>query len=129
MVPRLLMEEVASLEKAGYQIQLTEVGNRIYIVIADYPLPVGKFNRVRSDILVYTTSMYPNIAFDMFWADKDLLLINNSVPKNAGVFEAHLSKNWRRFSIHPFQKKNWNPTTDSLTTYLTYIEQRLKSGI
>lgn len=41
MIPNQLQEEVTSLEKAGYQIQLSEAGNKIYVQFKDFPLPGG----------------------------------------------------------------------------------------
>lgn len=129
MLPDILKEEIASLQEAGYQIQHSIVGNRIIIVFNDYELPVGVFNQQKTDLLVWTTSTYPMTAFDMFWTDEKLLLENSCVPKGAGVLENFLNKNWRRFSIHPYQSKRWNPVEDNLASYLVYINQRLNSKL
>ncbi|MFY0602594.1 MAG: hypothetical protein JXQ93_01495 [Flavobacteriaceae bacterium] len=128
MVPLILMEEIADLEKVGYQIQLQTVGNRIYIIFKDYKLP-SFYNSIATDLLVWTTISYPICAFDMFWVNKSLLLTGNRTPRAAGHIENHLGKQWRRYSIHPYQYKRWNPNEDSLTGYLVYINQRLNENL
>ena len=78
--------------------------------------------------MVWTADVYPSSNFDMFWVNNDLLLANNQVPQSAQSIENYLGKSWRRFSIHPYQVKPWNPMEDDLESYLTYIQQRLNSG-
>lgn len=129
MLPEILKEEIASLQEVGYQIQHTIVGNTIYIVFEGYELPLDKFNQSKTDLLVRTSTIYPKSAFDMFWTDKELLHKNNNIPKNAEAIEILIGRNWRRFSIHPYNSKVWNPSEDSLTSYLIYINQRLNSPV
>ncbi|NGF74396.1 hypothetical protein G5B10_00785 [Fluviicola sp. SGL-29] len=124
MIPIQLKEEVADLQKVGYQIQLHEVGNRIYIEFQNFALPIG-YNANSTTLIVWTGNQYPRCAFDMFWVDSGLLLENGTIPHAAAHFESHLGKTWRRYSIHPYNFKPWNPCEDSLTGYLTYINQRL----
>lgn len=124
MIPNQLQEEVTSLKKAGYQIQLSEAGNRIYIQFKDFPLPDG-YNIGKTDLLVFTSTAYPSIAFDMFWVNSTLLLDGNRIPKAAQHIENHLGITWRRFSIHPYQHEPWNPSEDNLESFLTYVVQRL----
>lgn len=125
MIPVELQEEVADLQKVGYQIRLHEVGNRIYITFDNYPLPKGAYTSDSTTLIVWTGIQYPRCAFDMFWVDSNLLLANGSVPHAASHIENHLGKQWRRFSIHPYNFKAWNPNEDSLTSYLVYVKQRL----
>ena len=124
MIPNQLQEEVTSLKKAGYQIQLTEAGNKVYVKFLDFSLPDG-YTVSTTDLLVFTSTAYPNAAFDMFWVDKELLLNGNRIPKAAQHIETHLGIPWRRFSIHPYQHKPWNPAEDNLEGYLSYVVKRL----
>ncbi|MFK5878508.1 MAG: E2/UBC family protein [Flavobacteriaceae bacterium] len=129
MVPQLLMEEIASLKKAGYQIQLNEVGERIYIIFKNYVLPKKMYNQKVTDLLVWTTTMYPYIAFDMFWTDKSLKLLGGKIPKAAATIQSFEGEDWRMFSIHPYNHIKWNAFEDGLTTYMTYIVQRLNLNL
>jgi hypothetical protein len=124
MIPNQLQEEVTSLEKAGYQIQLSEAGNKVYIHFKNFDLPQG-YNIAKTDLLVFTSTAYPSAAFDMFWVNQELLLDGSRIPKAAQHIEPHIGKTWRRFSIHPYQQHPWNPSEDSLEGYLTYVVKRL----
>ena len=87
-------------------------------------MPLG-YNISKTDLLIFTSVAYPSAAFDMFWVNQELLLEDNRIPKAAEHIESHLESLWRRFSIHPYQQKPWNPSEDSLEGYLTYIVKRL----
>jgi len=127
MISEILQKEIAHLIEVGFLIEAVEEGNKILIIFKDFKLPKGVFNVVKTDLLVWTTSSYPSSNFDMFWVDKDLLLVNNQTPKNAQHIELFCGKSWRRFSIHPYNAKPWNPLEDSLESYLVYIQQRLNT--
>ncbi|WP_301401807.1 E2/UBC family protein [Polaribacter huanghezhanensis] len=128
MIPSELLKEIADLQKVGYQIETSLVGSRVYVVFKDYILP-SSFNMEKTDLLVWTNTNYPSCAFDMFWVHEKLFLSNGVVPQAAQHIENHCGINWRRFSIHPYQVKPWNPSEDSLEGYISYINKRLNQGI
>jgi len=125
MIPDILQNEITDLEKVGYQIQLKEVGNKIYIVFKDYKLPKG-YNIEKTDLLIWTQTMYPSCAFDMFWANSMLTLENGGVPQ-ASTLDIQDNVRWRRFSIHPYNVKAWNPAEDNLKGFMAYINKRLNT--
>jgi Prokaryotic E2 family E len=131
MIPEQLQQEVTELIKAGHLIEMIEEENssRVYIIFRNFKLPNSLYNILETDLLVFTTMQYPSSCFDMFWVNHNLTLINASIPQSATSIETYLSVQWRRFSIHPYQAKPWNPNVDSLSTYLTCIVQRLNLGI
>jgi hypothetical protein len=45
------------------------------------------------------------------------------MPTNTSI-ETILGREWMRFSWHP---ANWRPGRDNLTTYLGFVERRLRS--
>ncbi len=124
MIPDILINEIVELEKLGYQIETEEIGSRVYIIFKNFQLPDG-FNMRETDLLVWTGVNYPSCAFDMFWVDEKLLLSNGQEPHAANYFEVHCNEKWRRFSIHPYNHKRWDPSEDSLRGYLSYINKRL----
>ena len=128
MIPEQLKQEVAELMASGYNIELVEEGNRVYIIFRDYKLKEGLYNIGTTDLLVFTTTSYPSSHFDMFWVNQGLTLKNGGIPQSADHIEGYLNRNWRRFSIHPYNAKPWNPNEDSLTGYLSYVHQRLING-
>lgn len=131
MIPEQLQQEVTELIKAGHLIEMIEEErtNRVYIIFRNFKLPNSLYNIPETDLLVFTTRQYPSSCFDMFWVSNNLTLINGGIPQSATSIETYLSVQWRRFSIHPYQAKPWNPNEDSLATYLTCIVQRLNLGI
>ena len=90
MIPEELLNEIANLQKVGYQIETNLVGQRVYIIFKDFLLPPG-FNLVKTDLLIWTNTNYPSCAFDMFWVNQGLLLSNGVIPKNAQLIQNHIS--------------------------------------
>ena len=128
MIPQELLDDLEVLRERGYLIETVERDKKIYSVFRDYPLPHGKYNIEKTDLLIFTTPFYPNSGYDMFWVDEKLLLANGSIPKNGELIEPHLDKQRRRFSYHPYQNKPWNPSEDSVISFFGYIDQRLQNG-
>lgn len=129
MIPVELQEEVTDLQEVGYQIVTKVENNKVYLIFKNYHLPQGIYTVDTTDLLVWTGVNYPSCAFDMFWVDNHLLLKGGSIPRGAGHIEPHLGVQWRRFSIHPYNHKPWNPGEDSLLGFLSYINKRLKEGV
>src|SRR3989475_5245285 len=128
MIPEELLADLKVLQERGHFCEITEDGPRVVIVFKDYTLPNGIYNLAKTDLLVFTTPHYPNAGFDMFWVNPDLKLQNGGVPKNADSIEGYLGKSWRRFSYHPYNSRPWNPSEDSVVTFIAYVDQRLRRG-
>lgn len=80
------------------------------------------YNKVETDLLLKFPISYPNGKPDMFWTDPDLAVKDGRVHRSAATTETALRSQWRWFSWHP---KSWNPATDSLRTYLEFVNRRL----
>jgi hypothetical protein len=128
MIPDELMKDLEILKEQGYIFNIVEESPKIYIEFKEYPLPAGIYNIEKVDLLIFTTPHYPNAGFDMFWVEPKLTLKNNGQPKAAETFENHLGKSWRRFSYHPYNTKPWNPSEDSVVSFMGYVLQRLQKG-
>ena len=128
MIPPELEHDLLILRDRGYPYELIEDSKRVFIVFKDYPIPKDKFNITKSDLLIFTTPFYPNAGFDMFWVDERLTLANGNTPKNGNSIEQYLGRRWRRFSIHPYNKKAWNPSEDNVVSFMAYVEKRLQNG-
>ena len=128
MIPDELIKDLEILKEQGYTFEIVEESPKICIVFKDYPLPAGIYNIEKADFLIFTTPHYPNAGFDMFWVDPKLTLKNNAQPKSAETFENHLGKQWRRFSYHPYNTRPWNPSEDSIISFMSYVQQRLLKG-
>jgi len=117
-----LTSEAAELKLRGYGLQLhPQSDGWIFTVIDGYPVPDG-FNQHTTTVLIKIPPNYPLGGLDMFWTDPQLLLAGGIPPANTSI-EQNLGKSWLRFSWHP---QKWNPSTDSLTSYLKFINKRLE---
>ena len=121
-LPPQLLQEIDSLRKEGYTIEVQEDGGSIGIIFKDYPLPKGVWNKEKTDLLIIAQITYPNAQLDMFWVTPGLLLANGQTPKSGDVQEIHCVTSWQRFSWHP---QKWNPAHDNITTYLELVTYRL----
>lgn len=128
MIPEELRQDVAKLHADFHSTEISEDGTIIYVQFIGYHLPPLIYNKLVTDLLVLTTPMYPRAGFDMFWTDPDLTLANGNIPSAAGEIETYLGRQWRRFSYHPYQNRPWDPSEDSLVSFLSYIAQRLARG-
>ena len=128
MIPKELLEDAGTLKKRGFSLEIIENTPKIYMRFNDFPLPPGTYNMEKTDLLIFTTSNYPNAGFDMFWTDQALTLKDGSTPKASECIEPHLGTSWRRFSYHPYPANSWNPAEDNVQKYVEYIQQRLRNG-
>jgi hypothetical protein len=114
--------EAEELRRRGLALQLHPQGDGwVFTVFDEYPLPEG-FNRQSTSLLVKVPPNYPLGGLDMFWTDPQLRLASGSLPANT-TEEHYLGKTWLRFSWHPHR---WNPSSDSLVSFLKFIEKRLE---
>src|SRR6266568_969910 len=122
-------EHVIFVNKKEIRVEEANLtGSQILVIFRNYQLPLGIYNREKTDLMIFTTPYYPNAGFDMFWVDDRLLLKNNSIPQGANSVENYLGRNWRRFSYHPYSARPWNPGEDSILTFMQHVEQRLRKG-
>lgn len=114
--------EAEELRRRGFVPQLHPQGDGwVFVVFDEYPVPDG-FNQKSTSLLVKVPPNYPLGGLDMFWTDPQVRLAGGSLPANTGV-ESYLGRSWLRFSWHPHR---WNPSSDSLASYLKFIDKRLE---
>ena len=128
MIPEGLQRDVEILTKNGFCFEIIPGGTKLYIRFKDFPLPEGLYNADKTNLLIFTTPFYPSAGFDMFWTDPELTLKDGSMPKQAEEFESHLGQRWRRFSYHPYNDVDWNPSEDDVARFVEYVQQRLRNG-
>ena len=128
MIPKALQRGADALRGRGFSLVFFEDGPSIYLLFNDFPLPSGRYNLERTDLLILTSVHYPCAGFDMFWTDPRLALSGGAVPKQAECIERYLDREWRRFSYHPYANVPWNPGEDDVERYVEYVQQRLRNG-
>lgn len=114
------------LVAAGYEYTIDQVGEKIHIVIKNFPLP--RYNPQSVDLLIIVPNGYPNAKLDMFWTHPDVSLPNGGVPEKANVHEQYGGRNWQRWSRHIADGK-WRPGVDNLRSYMTTVKTELAKGL
>jgi hypothetical protein len=128
MIPQELQDEVTRLRDLGYTLDTQEEGQRIYLVFRNFQLG-SAYNPPVSTMMVFTSVQYPNAGFDMFWVEEGVKLASGGIPQAGDSIESYLGLRWRRFSWHLPPNRPWNPSRDSLGTWLAAIEERLRKGV
>lgn len=100
-----------------------------WVMIPDYPLPDGRFNKGVTKLLFVIPPGYPNTPPDNFFVDSDLRLANGGNPP---AFNATGSPpipgSWGWFSWHQVR---WHPVAtieggDNLLSYLRSVNMCLR---
>lgn len=125
-MPRELERDAQALRDLGYNIELALEGQRVYVIFRDFSLG-EKFQPQRTDLMVFTTILYPNAGFDMFWVDEKVRLADGRIPQAADAIEHYMGRPWRRFSWH--LNRAWSPIRDSLPSWISYVEERIAKGV
>ena len=112
--------EVETSRQNGEELDVRESDGLIYVIVKDYPLPVG-YSKKHTRLLLKIPLSYPNGNPDMFWVDPDLRLASGESQANATI-ENVLGEPWLRFSWHP---QKWNPVLDNLNTFMEFVNRRL----
>lgn len=105
-----------------------------WVLVPDYPLPEGRYNRERTRVLLTIPPGYPNTGPDDFFVDGDLKLKDGGQPPslNAGPDSssgrAPVDGDWAWFSWHP---NPWRPAAtikdgDNLLTFLRSVNMCLR---
>jgi len=129
-------------ERVSREIQLVrqrypklEQGEHLdWVLIPDYSLPSGRYNKEKSKLHFVIPPGYPNTGPDDFFVDGDLKLKDGGQPPglntgpNSSSGTAPLSGNWAWFSWHP---KEWRPAAniedgDNLSAFLRSITACLR---
>ena len=124
MLPPQLDSEIQKIRE-DYKIEVTEEQTLINIVIFEFPTS-NLYTMQKTTLLLRVPRAYPDAGIDMFWTDVNLILTDNSIPSGAQYIEEYMNKKWRRYSWHPNpgNPRRWNPTVDSLISYLDFVKRR-----
>ena len=94
------------------------------VEVRDFPLDPSRWTKDRVTVYFIAPNGFPVAKPDCFWVDRDLRLVNGSLPKNSGEQEAPFGggpKLWFSWHVDP-----WNANRDSLSSYLRVIASRLQ---
>lgn len=115
--------DAAYLADNGFAHELVDGGGLAGVVLRDFPLPAGRYDRDKADILVQLPAGYPDVCPDMFFADPWIRFPDGRNPLNADVAQPFAGRNWQRWSRHSQQ---WRPGIDGLRTMVARIRHALE---
>lgn len=111
------------LRNNGIAYEVVAHGGQAGVVLRDFPLPPGRYDRERADILVQLPAGYPDACPDMFFADPWVHFPDGRTPLNADVQEVFAGRTWQRWSRH---SQEWRPGIDGLRTMVARIRHALE---
>ena len=104
------------LEDHGIAHEVVSDGAQVGVVLKDVPLPQGKFDHEKADLLILLPAGYPDACPDMFYTFPWFRLIGaGRYPRCADVAHIFGSKRWQRWSRH---SQSWRPGIDGLHTMI-----------
>lgn len=119
----VLAEDLERLSEQGFEFEVLVEGAEVGIVVRDVPLPPDAYSIPITDLLLKTTTLYPQSEMDMFWVDPDLVLASGAEPASSNL-EMHFGRPWRRFSWH--RNSPWMPGRDDLLGHFEFARARLQ---
>lgn len=124
----LLETDVRWLDEKGYKWTVTPDGaGGGYLVIKDYPLKAGRFDRDKTDLLLRITKGYNDSALDMWWVSPAVKLAGTGAyPPAADNFEQHIGQTWQRFSRH--LQSPWRAGIDDIPRYMILVARELQGS-
>ncbi len=99
-------------------------GHNYYLVIPQFPLP-EHWSLADCDLMLQIPHNFPLGCLDMFWVSPRITLHAGRMPEGATNLEAHLGREWQRFSWH-YQGQNWEPQRNTLESHLRFCKTRLE---
>ncbi len=122
----LPMADSGHLTARGISFAVESEAGQASVIFKDYPLPAGRYDRDRTDVLVLLPSAYPDAVVDMFYCDPWIKVASTGLwPSRADVSHSHGGRNWQRWSRH---SNEWRAGIDGMHTVLSRIDRALKDA-
>jgi hypothetical protein len=120
-------EDVEALAARNLNAQAKMVGNEIFLVIENYPVPAG-YDHEATNLLLRLPRQWPDGSPDMFWTEPHLkLATNGSWPNASGNLMSLDGCVWQRWSRH--YKDRWKPGVDRLVNLLAIVSREMKKDV
>lgn len=114
------------LESKGIEYEEQEDGGHKGVILKARPLPAGRFDADKADILILLPSGYPDVAPDMFYLSPWLKLTNGGrYPRKADQPFPFKGQSWQRWSRH---NTEWRPGIDGIRTMIKRVEFALQEA-
>ncbi|TIQ24626.1 multiubiquitin domain-containing protein, partial [Mesorhizobium sp.] len=107
------------LEDNGLNYEIIGEAGSGGVVIKNFPLPPGKFDREAVDIMIQLPAGYPDASVDMFYTSPWIKLKSTGgYAKCADVAHQFAGTNWQRWSRHA----DWRAGIDGVRTMVARAE-------
>ncbi|MBD7992166.1 multiubiquitin domain-containing protein [Ochrobactrum sp. Sa2BUA5] len=104
------------LETHGLTYEIVNDAGVGAVVIKDFPLPPGKFDHDKVDVMIQLPAGYPDASVDMFYTLPWVRLkATNNYAACADVPQTFAGASWQRWSRHA----EWRPGIDGIRTMVT----------
>jgi hypothetical protein len=114
------------LNEKDFNFRTVSYNGKKGLIICDFVLPEGKYDRDKADLLILLPQGYPDISPDMFYLFPAVVLMpGKHTAKAANVKFNFENKEWQRWSRHS-PGPTWRPGIDGLHTYLKKVETALR---
>ena len=124
---QLLEDDENYLKQRGYQYDFVPDGETGCLIIRDFPLAPGKYDRSTTDLLICIPKMYNSAKLDNFYLDPPIRLkAGGNFPDRGDYFEQHTGRKWQRLSRH-LPTGQWRAGIDCLRTFMPLIYRELQN--
>lgn len=114
------------LEDHAIDYELVSDGSQVGVVLRDVPLPEGKFDHEKADLLILLPGGYPDACPDMFFTIPWVRLADGGrYPNCADVPHMFGGKQWQRWSRH---SGAWRPGVDGLHTMIARARHAIEGA-
>ena len=123
-----ILQEVELVRRDFSEVEVTP--DFLHILVRNFPLPPGVFNRSSTTFLIVVTAAFPTAPPDNFFVDAGLRTASGETLNNYSEPVVKQDTPWGQFSWHP---KDWRPAAeieagDNLRTFITSCNSRLQEG-
>ena len=113
--------DVAYLDGLGLPWEVLAVGNVLWLVVHDHPLPPG-YTAGTTSVAVRLLPGYPTTALDMAYFYPHLQRADGRAIQRAQIRQALDGETWQGWSRHRPRSNPWQPGVDSFKTHHALIE-------
>ena len=121
----LPVEDRDFLEDEGYSFEEAEENGLKVVILKDYPLPAGKFDVEKVDVLFNLPPGYPDQPPDMFFFLPWAKLANGSYPHRAEGAFPFKGESWQQWSRH---SSDWIPGEDGIWTMIARMKHAIRNA-
>ena len=118
--------DVKFLNERGFEWQvLPDPQGAACLVVKGFDVAVGGFAPATIELMIRIPQQYPMTPLDMWYSDPPIrIAATGQFAAASEVMEAHLGRQWQRFSRH--LNGGWRPGIDGLRSFFVLIQRELQ---